>query len=84
MSVLDGQEIPRAASWVSSSSFSRTHRRQPVRRRTGVFRGVTGTAVLRLPCARPPIFGPVLEHPDVMRLNHAVEVVAEVLTRRPR
>ena len=48
-------------------------------RREGVFRGVAGTALLRLPCARPPIFGPVLEHPDVMRLNHAVEVVTDVL-----
>jgi len=47
--------------------------------RGGVFRGVAGTAWLRLPCARPPIFGPVLEHTDVMRLTHAVEVVEEVL-----
>ena len=47
--------------------------------RTGVFRGVAGTAWLRLPCARPPIYGPALEHPDVMRLTHAVEVVEEVL-----
>jgi hypothetical protein len=47
--------------------------------RKGVFRGVAGTAWLRLPCARPPIFGPVLEHLDVMRLTHAVQVVDEVL-----
>jgi hypothetical protein len=44
-----------------------------------VFRGVAGTAWLSLPCARPPIFGPVLEHPDVLRLAHAVQVVDEVL-----
>jgi len=47
--------------------------------RDGTFRGVTGTAWLQLPCARPPIFGPVFEHADVMRLTHAVEVVDEVL-----
>ena len=46
----------------------------------GVLRGVAGKAWLRLPCARPPIHTVgVLEHPDVSRLTHAVEVVAEVL-----
>ena len=49
-------------------------------RATGVLRGVAGTARLRLPCARPPIHTlGVLEHPDVSRLTHAVEVVDEVL-----
>ncbi len=46
----------------------------------GVLRGVAGKAWLRLPCARPPIHTVgILEHPDLSRLTHAVEVVAEVL-----
>jgi hypothetical protein len=46
----------------------------------GVVRGVAGKGWLRLPCARPPIHTVgVLEHPDVSRLTHAVEVVADVL-----
>jgi hypothetical protein len=48
--------------------------------RAGVFRGVTGTAWLHLPCAVPPlhILG-VLDNQDVSRLTQAVEVVADVL-----
>jgi hypothetical protein len=46
----------------------------------GVLHGVAGTAWLRLPCARPPIYtGSILEHPGLSRLAHAAEVVAEVL-----
>src|SRR5262245_1841539 len=47
---------------------------------THVLRGVAGKAWLRLPCAKPPIhtLGP-LENPDLSRLTHAVEVVAQVL-----
>src|SRR5438270_13342108 len=45
----------------------------------GVFRGVTGTGWLRLPCARPPVYLPGLVGAvDISRLSHEVEVVNEV------
>ena len=77
--ILNGQEIP-ARCFVGEFELllvELTEGQQD--RRDGVFRGVAGTALLRLPCARPQIFGPVLERPDVLRMTHAVEVVAEVL-----
>jgi hypothetical protein len=77
--ILDGQEIP-SHCMVGEFELQLVELTGGKRdRREGVFRGVSGRAYLRIPCARPPIFGPVLEHPDVMRLNHAVEVVSEVL-----
>src|SRR5690242_2604554 len=45
-----------------------------------VLRGVAGTAWLKLPCARPLVHAiGVPELSGLSRLNHAVEVVAEVL-----
>src|SRR4029077_19049736 len=45
-----------------------------------LLRGAGGTAWLRLPCARPlvPAIG-ALQHPEISRFTHAVEVVATVL-----
>jgi hypothetical protein len=77
---LGGTEIP--ASW-SVGDFQLAVAEVTAGRfdeRAGVFRGVTGTAWLHLPCAVPPpyILG-VLDNPDVSRLTQAVEVVADVL-----
>jgi hypothetical protein len=51
--------------------------------RGGVFRGVAGTA-LQLPCARPPIFGPVLERPDVLRMTPRWRSSRRSCTHKPR
>ncbi|MFN8192768.1 MAG: hypothetical protein U0R80_00625 [Nocardioidaceae bacterium] len=76
--VLNGQEIPARCLVGEFELLLAELAAGELDEREGVWRGVAGTAWLRLPCARPPIFGPVFEHLDLLRLSHAVEVVDEV------
>lgn len=78
--VFDGQEVP--SSWrVGDFELDVAElTKGQWDKRASVLRGVAGKAWLSLPCARPPIHtGGLLEHPDLSRFTHAVEVVAEVL-----
>jgi hypothetical protein len=78
--VLDGREIP--PTWFVGDFELEVAEVTDGRydEATDVLRGVGGKAWLRLPCARPPIHTVgALERPDVSRLTHGVEVVAEVL-----
>lgn len=77
--ILKGHEIPARCLVGEFELLLDTLSAGDLDQRRGVFRGVAGTAWLQLPCARPPVFGPFMNHPDVMRLSHAVEVVDEVL-----
>lgn len=77
--VVDGQELPTACLVGGFELVLDDLTAGEYDERDRLFHGVAGTAWLRLPCARPPIYGPVLDHPDVLRVSHAVEVVQEVL-----
>ncbi len=79
VSVLDGREIPSRCLVGEFELLLAELTAGRFDERDGVFREVAGTAWLQLPSARPPIFGPVLEHTDLLRLTHAVQVVDEVL-----
>lgn len=79
ISLPDGTKIP-AACRVGAFQLSLkeiTAGKLDVRQKA--IRGATGTAWLKLPCAKPHRFWPILQRADIVHLEHRLQVVDSVL-----